>query len=190
MRQVRAFTLLEVMVVLAIIGGLLAVVSLSGSSRQAEDQTKRLGQQLVSLFVAYQQEAIFQNIDLGLAFHEQSFHLLSLQDIRSQEVTANKTREELDALSKNPWQPYTGSLKQRLEIPTEIELTLAVEGSEMELYKEISEDGLKPVLVFLSADEYSSFKLTLSHDDDLSFMLAIEGDGFNPPLLTMERFYD
>lgn len=190
MRQVRAFTLLEVMVVLAIIGGLLAIVSLSGSNRQAEDETSRLGQQLISLFVAYQQEAIFQNLDLGLAFHDQSFHLLNLQDIRSQEVNTNKTREELDALTKNPWQPYSGSLKQQLNIPDQIELTLSVEGSEIDLYKTTPDTGPKPVLVFLSADEYSNFKLTLSHDDDPSFMVVIEGDGFNPPTLSMERFYE
>lgn len=190
MRQVRAFTLLEVMVVLAIIGGLLAVVSLSGSNRQAEDQTSRLGQQLITLFVAYQQEAIFQNLDLGLAFQDPSLLLLSLQDIRSQEVTANKTREELDALTKNPWQPYSGTLKQQLDIPEQIELTLSVEGSEIDLYKAPADSGPKPVLVFLSADEYSNFKLTLSHDEDPSFLVVIEGDGFNPPTLFMDRFYE
>lgn len=188
MRQVRAFTLLEVMVVLAIIGGLLAVVSLSGSNRQAEDQTARLGQQLVTLFTAYQQEAIFQNLDLGLAFQDQSLHLLSLQDIRNQEVNTNKTREELDALVKNPWQAYSGSLKKKLDIPDEIELTLQVEGSEIELSQDKSDTGPKPVLVFLSADEYSNFKMTLSHDDDPSFLVMIQGDGFNPPTIKMERF--
>lgn len=176
--------------VLAIIGGLLAVASLSGSDRQAEDQTTRLGQQLNSLFVAYQQEALFQNLDLGLAFQDQSLQLLSLQDIRSQEANANKTRKELDALSKNPWQPYTGSLKQTLDIPEQIELALEVEGSEIDLYQPSPESGLKPVLVFLSADEYSNFKLTLSHDDDQSFAVVLKGDGFNPPTFTVERFYD
>lgn len=190
MRRVRAFTLLEVMVVLAIIGGLLAMVSLTGSSRQAEDETRRFAQQLITLFTAYQQEAVFQNLDLGLAFHEQRFQLLSLQDIRSQEITSNKTREELDALAKNPWQAYTGTLKQELAVPEPIELTLTVDGSEVDLYQALPDAGPKPVLVFLSANEYSHFKLELNHDRDTSFAFSVAGDGFNPPTLSMERFYD
>lgn len=190
MRQVRAFTLLEVMVVLAIIGSLLAMVSITGSSRQAEDETTRLGQQLITLFSAYQQEAVFQNLDLGLAFQDQQLLLLNLQDIRKEENNANKSREELDALVKNPWQPYSGHLKKRLEIPEYIEVLLSVEGTEIDLYQPTPEHGPKPVLVFLSSDEYSHFKLTLSHDDDPSFMVVLEGDGFNPPKLTLEYFYE
>lgn len=193
MKAARAFTLLEVMVVLAIIGGLLSLVTLSGSDRQAEDQTTRLGEQLRALFIAYEQEARLQNTDLGIALNSSEMKLLSLQDLRSQEVQSNKTREELDAISKNPWQAYKGSLKNTLAIPETIQLELTVNGQQVELESEETEDknnSSVPVLLFLSSAEYTPFSLSLNHFDDAHFQVTLIGDGFNPPELEVVRFED
>ena len=189
MRAARAFTLLEVMVVLAIIGGLLALVSLTGSDRQAEDQARRTAQQLSALLMAYRQEAVFQNLDLGVALDEEQLQLLSLQDVRSQEFSANKTREELDQLAKNPWQAYQGTLKAQLEIPPEIVIELSIEGRAVDLTEVSDEDtGPLPVLLFLSSDEYTPFHITLTHTADERFAVQLRGDGFGLPLVELERF--
>src|SRR5690554_7444033 len=92
-----------------------------------------MSNQLITFFSPYQQEAVFQNLDMGLAFQDQQLLLLNLQDIRKEENNANKSREELDALVKNPWQPYSGHLKQRLEIPEYIEVLLRSEEHTSEL---------------------------------------------------------
>ena len=176
--------------VLAIIGALMAMATLSGGDRQAEDLTTRTGEQIRTLFIAYQQEASFQNIDLGVALEGENLHLLSLQDIRTQEVQANKTQEELAALNANPWQAYSGPLKSTLELPIELFLTLKIEGQEIELSEEPSKDGLKPVLLFLSSDEYTPFELSLHHEDDRRFSVVLKGDGFNPPLIEVTHFED
>lgn len=192
MQASRAFTLLEVMVVLAIIGGLMALVSLSGSDRQIEDQTRRTAQQVSALFNAYRQEAVFQNIDLGVAFSEQRMQVLSLQDIRKQEFRANKTREELDALAKNPWQGYQGSLKPEFILEDNIRIVLKIEGREIDLNQKPKDEdeGPKPALLFLSSDEYTPFELIFTHDNDESFAIMVSGDGFGLPLVEVDRFED
>lgn len=188
MQRVRAFTLLEVMVVLAIIGGLMALASIGGNDRQAEDQTRRLAGQIRALFMAYRQEAVFQNLDLGVAVQDGSLQLLSLQDVRSQEFSTGKTREELDRLIKNPWQPYQGSLRAELEWPETLLLTFHVEGREVEPSAVSNDDdeGPKPALLFLSSDEYTPFELTLLHETDERFVMTLSGDGLNPPRLEVE----
>lgn len=189
-RLARGFTLLEVMVVLAIIGALMAMVSLTGDNRQAQDQTTRLGQQISALFTAYRQEAVFQNLDLGLAVDNEGLYLMSFQNIHSQEFVANKSREELDKLAKNPWQPYSGSLKNMLELPEEIIIALMVEDVEIDLTPSTlaKDDNPKPVLFFLSADEYTPFTLSLEHENDPSFLVQVRGDGFNSPWVEVEHY--
>ncbi len=189
MRNSRAFTLLEVLVVLAIIGGLMAVVTISSGNRQAQDETDQYARQLMALFSAYRQEAVFQNIDLGLAMNEQAILLLSYQDIHSQEFTANRTREELDQLAKNPWQPYSGPLKAELEAPDNVFMTLTVDGSEVDFGDLLDNDsGPLPALLFLSSDEYTPFELLLVHDQDRHFEIRLRGDGFSAPMMLLERF--
>ena len=190
MLKTRGVTLLEVMVVLAIIGGLLTMVSFTGDRRKAEDDTTRLAQRLAALFVAYRQEAVFQNIELGVALEPKRLHLLQFQDLRTLETQANKSRTELDRINKNPWQPYSGNLLNNLEFSEALVLRLKVEGIEVDLSPSVlaKNESLKPVLFFLSADEYTPFDLHLEHDADDSFAITLTGDGFNPPRMTVEHY--
>lgn len=189
MRNSRGFTLLEVLVVLAVIGGLMALATFGGSDRQAQDQTEQYARQLMAMFIAARQEAVFQNLDIGIAMDDQSIQVLNYQDINSQEYTANKTREELDKIAKNPWQSYVGPLKSELPAPDEIHMELTVEGQEVDFSDlQDEENGPKPALLFLSSDEYTSYELTLTHDLDERFAIVIKGDGFSEPLLVTEHF--
>lgn len=189
MRFSRAFTLLEVLVVLAVIGGLMAIVTINTGDHKAQNETEQFARQLMALFGAARQEAVFQNLDLGIAMDDESLRTLSFQDINSQEYSANKTREELEQLAKNPWQPYSGPLKKELDAPDGIHMTLTVDGQVVDYSALLDEDnGPKPALLFLSSDEYSPYELTLTHDMDEHFAIVIKGDGFSAPLLVTERF--
>ncbi|MAD44021.1 MAG: hypothetical protein CMI02_10645 [Oceanospirillaceae bacterium] len=191
MRHSRAFTLLEVMVVLAIIGGLMAMVTMTSSDRHAQDETEQFARRLTAVFSACRQESVFQNLDLGLAMDSHSLLLLTFQDINSQEFTANKSREELDALAKNPWQPYSGPLNAEIEAPEYVYMALEVEGEPVDFSELLEGDeGPLPALLFLSSDEYTPFRLILTHDQDENFEIVLKGDGFNPPLMSLERFDD
>ena len=163
-QQQRGFTLLEVMVVLVIIGLLLSMVNLGGSGRQAQSETEQLARRFQGAFDMYREEAVFQNIDLGVAILPESTTLLSYQDINSQEFTAGLDREELDALAKNPWQAYSGRLGATIEVPEQVSLALFVEGVEVDtetLQGDGDDEGPLPALLFLSSDEYTPFRIEL-----------------------------
>ncbi len=179
----RGFTLLELMVVLAIIGALLGIATLSVGNNQARDETLAFARQLIVLMNASQEESVFQNIDLGLAVDVDALLVLQYQDAQSQEFSANKSAEELAQLEKNPWATFQGrSLRTEFTAPEGVFMSLSIDGQELDLSQLINQDdGPRPALLFLSSDEYTPFEMTLQHADDPLFSVVIRGDGMNSP---------
>lgn len=183
MSQQRGFTLLELMVVLAIIGALLGVATLSVGNHHARDETLAFTRQLTLIMGAAQEEAVFQNVDLGFAIDVDALQLLQYQDVQSQEFSANKSLEELARLESNPWQPYQGrALNAQITAPEGIFMALSLDGQDIDFSDLLNQErGPLPALLFLSNDEYTPFELTLQHTDDSLFAIVIQGDGMNIP---------
>lgn len=178
---------------LAIIGGFMSLATFSASENPAKDSTEHFARQLSLLLNAYREEAVFQNVDLGVAMDRQELLLLSFLDVNRKEVQARIEKEEglLEKLLENPWQPYEGSsLKSELEPDDkDIEMTLFVEDKEVDFEDLLDNDsGPKPALLFLSSDEYTPFKLELNHTSDSRFIVRLSGDGFSPLLLEIENY--
>jgi len=190
-RHSRGFTLLEVLVVLAIIGGLMSMATLTSSSNPALDETRQFSRELTVLLDAYREDAVFQNVDFGLAMNEQQLTLLSYLDPNSLQAKALDGKQQA-LLAKNPWQPHSeGPLKKSLELPESIDTRLLIEDAEVDLDELKDEDeGDKPALLFLSSDEYTPFKLELSHQADNRFVVRISGDGFSPLTTEVEQYED
>ncbi len=185
----RGFTLLEVMVVLVIVGLLLSMVNLNSSDRAAQNETEQFARQLLGAFNQYRDEAVFQNIDLGVAILPEELGLLAWQNVFSQEFTTGLSVKELDALKKNPWQPFDGRMSVTRPVPENIDLRLFVEEEEIDIAELYDEDeGPRPAILFLSSDEYTAFELRLTHVADEGFQVTVSGDGFNPVLSRTERF--
>ncbi len=181
LRRQRGFTLLELMVVLMVVGLLLSMVNLASSDNAAQSDTEEFGKQLQAAFTQYRQEAVFQNLDLGVGWLPEEFWLLVYTDPNSQELARDMSVEELTRLQKNPWLPYQSNLAPTLEIPEEIYVRLIIDEEEIvqdELLDE--ETGPLPALLFLSSDEYTAFRLELTHNDDERFMVVVTGDGISP----------
>lgn len=179
----RGFTLLEVMVVLVIIGGLLSLVGLNSGDRRARDVTEEFATQLVVQMNLYREEAVYTNQDLGLAMDRAEMLLLRYQDVNRQEVQAGLDREALDQLIKNPWQTYESpsiGLGSPI-VPEGLRMTLVVNEEEVDFESLLDEEtGPLPALMFLSSEEFTAFELTLENLDDPSFEVMVHGDGFNP----------
>ena len=97
MRQ-RGFTLVEVMVVLVIVGLLLSMVNLNFSDRAAQQETEQFAQKLDVAFNRYREEAVFQNLDLGVAWVPGEFNLVGFYDLRLKSVAEGLTEAELVAV--------------------------------------------------------------------------------------------
>lgn len=177
------------MVVLAIIGGLMAMATLTAGGNPAEDETTAFARELSVLLDSYREESVFQNVDLGIAMDRQELVLLSFLSPDSQQAEAldDKKRE---LLKRNPWQPHAeGSAKKELAAPETVSIELFIEEKSIDFDDLLDEkDGAKPALLFLSSDEYTPFKLELSHETDNNFVVRLSGDGFSPFLMEVERY--
>lgn len=184
----RGFTLLELMVVLMVVGLLLSMVNLATSDNAAQTDTEAFGKQLQAAVTQYRQEAVFQNLDLGLGWLPEEFWLLVYTDPNSREMAGNMSVEELTRLQKNPWLPYRSELSPVIEIPEEVYVRLIIDEEDIQLEDLFEEEtGLLPALLFLASDEYTPFRMELTHDSDDRFMVILEGDGISPVMLETER---
>lgn len=185
----QGFTLLEIMVVLTIIALMLGMATLSTSGNEQKQEAEQQGFRFIAQLDAYRNEAVFQNIDLGLAMDGQTTQLLTYVDLNSPTQTSGKNKEELGKLEKNPWVSYDGNLKQQIELPEYLEMTLRVDDKLIDFADLLDEKlGPRPALMFLSSDEYTPFELRLEHLNDESFSILIEGDGFSRFTMVTEQY--
>lgn len=189
LRHQRGFTLLEVMVVLTIIALVLGMATLSSGGNEQKQEAQQQGFRFIAQLDAYRNEAVFQNIDLGLAMDGQVTQLLTYVNINSPSQINGKEKEEVSRLKKNPWTDYEGSLKQQIEFPEFLSMRLTVDDKEVDFADLLDEKlGPKPALLFLSSDEYTPFKLQIEHLSDESFAIIIEGDGFSRFTMVTEQY--
>ncbi|ASP39807.1 hypothetical protein CHH28_14500 [Bacterioplanes sanyensis] len=188
----QGVTLLEILVVLMLIGGLMGIVMLNVGDDQARKDTKQFAQQLQLWLGALREESVFQNLDFGVAMDSETLLLLSYQDVYSQEFSANLDAEALDKLRKNPWQPHSGGrIKTELQTPDSLRMRLFLDDEEVDFEEFLAnEDGPLPALLLLSSDEYTPFSLMLEHDHDASFYYQLSGDGFAPLRLELQDYDD
>lgn len=167
------------MVVLTIIGLMLGMAALSGGGNEQKQEAQQQAFRLIAQLNSYRDEAVFQNIDLGLAMDGQATQLLKYIDVNNSRHTEGKTQEEILQLKDIPWDVYEGSLKHSNELPEQLSMSLMLEDKDIDFTDLIDNKGIRPAILFLSSDEYTPFKMTLHNQYDESFSIIIEGDGFS-----------
>lgn len=176
------------MVVLTIIGLMLGMATLSGGGNEQRHEAQQQALRFIAQLNAYRDEAVFQNIDLGLAMDGQSTQLLKYVDINDPNQISGKTAEEISQLKDLPWDAYQGNLKNSMELPEQFAMGLMLEDKEIDFTELVNDDGIIPAILFLSSDEYTPFKVVINHQYDPSFSIFIQGDGFSRFQMTTEQY--
>ncbi|MDF1763180.1 MAG: hypothetical protein P1U57_07215, partial [Oleibacter sp.] len=166
----------------------LSMVNLSEGDRAAQNATEEFANQIQGAFGQYREEAVFQNIDLGVAWFPAEWRLLNYVDYQEAVASSLYSVEELDKIDKNPWQPYLGRLSAAIAFPDGVEIRLSIEDQVIDpndLFDQ--EKGALPAILFLSSDEYTPFDILLTHEEDAGVNVLVTGDGFGPVSVVSER---
>lgn len=190
----RGFSLLEVMVVITIIAVLVGMTTFSTTSDPIKEQVEEFARDFSVQFSVFQQEALYNNLDLGLGFLSEEYKLLQYTDLLNasvissyQQKVANEEieSEELEKLRDNLWSvDYQGNLEIEYQLPEYIYLEIIVEDKVVLLEDFFdSESGLKPAIVISAAEEYTPFKINIRHKESDHFFIELTGDGLNSLLI-------
>jgi general secretion pathway protein H len=149
-RRARGFSLMEIMVVVAIIGLVTSMIMIQFSGSSRDTQLDQEAERLDALFAYVREQAELQTRDYGFRINERGYSFVVF------DVLANEWRlaEEDDALRAR-------------ELPEGIEPLVVVEGRTIVLdnRKKDIEDFSPHVLIFANGD-VSSFEVMLSREGE------------------------
>jgi general secretion pathway protein H len=166
-RRCAGFSLLELMVVVAIIGVMAGALVLSSGLGNEERLQEREAYRLSGLIELLREEALMQNRDFGLEFTENGYRFLQYDYVQLRWLPPLNERLFLD-----------------YELPDErLSLELALEGRYITLdpeFEDAPEDDAdaEPQLLVLSSGELTPFEIEFRFDDNEGrFQLSAEIDG-------------
>lgn len=153
MKSVRGFSLVELIIVVALIGVLLtmAVLSLPDSDDKKARQAMQRVQRLIELG---QEEALNRGQSLGLAFWQRGYQFYRLNETNQWTI-----------IDDDKWlRPHT--------LDEQFELELYIDGLKLSLPDTEDADDLSPQLFMLSSGEVSAFELEITASTQPLFRLT------------------
>ena len=153
------FTLIEILVVLVLIGLLaaLAVFTMGGNSQQRELQNEV--RELYLLMQTASDQAVLNNLELGLLFEENGYRFVAFQD------------------EENDWKASGERIFRARKFPEWLITTQFIESDAPRLAS--AEDKLRPDVVFFSSGETTPFELEFTVGSETDYTQTLASDGIS-----------
>ncbi|SOB75564.1 general secretion pathway protein H [Marinobacter sp. LV10R510-11A] len=154
------FTLIEILVVLVLVGLLaaMAVFTMGGNSQQRELLNEV--RELYLLMQTASDQAVLNNLELGLLFEENGYRFVAFQD------------------EENDWKSSGERIFRAREFPEWLVATRFIESDAPRLAS--AEDKLRPDVVFFSSGETTPFELEFTVGSDTDYTQILASDGISP----------
>ena len=179
----QGFTLIELMLVIALMGIVVSFVQFAFRDDQLEQELHQQAEQFIAVFEAASEYGMLNNIELGLVVSEQHYQFVGYDGTQWTELADN------DALTSFTM-PDQVSLELSLEdLPIDEKALFDINTfiNQDELDQQDTERNLVPQVVILSGGDISSFKLNFVPTDEFIEPLiyfSVEGQYHLPLSLT------
>ncbi|MAM89035.1 MAG: type II secretion system protein GspH [unclassified Hahellaceae] len=168
----RGFSLIELLVVMLLISLVIGAVTLVPGGNAQRRELDQAGRQLLATMQLSREEAVYQNMEIGLEIKEDGFSFRGYSEKEQKWI-------ELPQGFMQP-KPFPEWLEAEFKDATSFFELKPPEQDEVRMYGEEKEDLFLPQILFLSSGEVTPFTLTLRISSDADAQVVLKTDGLAP----------
>ena len=182
-RLLAGFTLIEVMLVIALIGVIVTLVQFNFVGSSVEDKLKKESLRFAGIYELAAEYAMLNNVELGIIFEEEQYQIVGFDGVRWSPLTDNRLSAPYKFSSEVIYELQLDDLPLE-EKPLFNADTFVVESDD---FNEEQEEVIIPQLYILSGGDITPFSVLFSIESDFEQQgIAYKVTGLYSTPLTIE----